>query len=93
MDVDVLWEGQVVGRLCNMTMDQPRHGGRWASAGAPAFEEAFRAAQAALGPDDMAMWDAAFISPAPFRTEASRPSPVKMCFKAGWPAPRFRFSG
>lgn len=88
MDVEVVWQGQVIGRLCNATEDLPPIRGRWASAETPAFEAAFRTAQAALGLGEIAVWA---VGLRPIGGKESYP--IDLVIFPDHPAPRFRFGG
>ena len=86
MYVEVVWQGEVIGYFHDVYPDQPHLCGRWESAGVPAFEEAFRAAQDALPAGGVIMWEAGFRSPG----GASRVSPVRLAIFRDRPTPRFR---
>jgi hypothetical protein len=90
MDAEVYWNGRLVGRLSDITVDQPYYHGTWSSADDPAFEREFRALQARLGAQGLGMLPVTFRSPdgrltAPARAMV-RPAPESVpYFRFGFP--------
>ena len=88
MDAEVYWEGRLIGRLCNIVIDQPHYQGVWTPTGEPEFERAYQALQAQVFPNGLGMIPVIFRSP-----EGTMVAPAAAMVRPTTPEPYFRFGG